>query len=69
MGLPGPGKKSQRVEKGKEDGEGKDEITDCFFVFVSSLSGSTVQIRVERTDSYESFAAKIVAKTLIHELH
>ena len=71
---PGPGENFQMLEEGKEygDGEGKggkEELLNSYFVFVSSLSGSTVQIRVESTDSYESLAEKVVAKTLIPEPH
>ena len=55
-GLPGPGEKFHRVEEERRHG-GKWE--DSFFVFVASLSGSTVQIGVEGTDSYESLAAKV----------
>ena len=68
-GLPGPGEKFQRVEEEGRRGGGKPEKLDSFFVFVASLGGSTVQVRVEGSDSYESFAAKVAAKVNVPERH
>ena len=48
---------------------GKREKLDSFVVFVVSLGGSTVQVRVEGNDSYESFAAKVAAKVNLPECH
>ena len=42
--------------------EGSWEKLDSFFVFVVSLGGSSVQVRVEGSESYESLAAKVAAK-------
>ena len=68
-GLPGPGEKFQRVEEEGMHGGGKLEKLDSFFVFVVSLGGSSVQVRVEGSDSYESLAAKVAAKVNIPECH
>ena len=65
-GQPGPGHNFQRVEEEGRSGGGK---LDSFFVFVVSLKGSSVQVRVERSDSYESLAAKIAAKVNIPQCH
>ena len=68
-GLPGPGEMFQRVEEEGKHGGGKWEKLDSFFVFVVSLEGSSVQVRVEGSDSYESLAAKVAAKMNISERH
>ena len=68
-GLPGPGQNFQRVEEEGRRGGGKSEKLDSFFVFVVSLEGSSVQVRVEGSDSYESLAAKVAAKVNIPECH
>ena len=68
-GLPGPGHNFQRVEEEGRSGGGKLEKLDSFFVFVVSLEGSSVQVRVEGSDSYESLAAKIAAKVNIPQCH
>ena len=68
-GLPGPGENFQRVEEEGRRGGGKSETLDSFFVFVVSLGGSSVQVRVEGSDSYESLAAKVAAKVNIPECH
>ena len=68
-GLPGPGEKFQRVEGEGKHGEGKWEKPDSFFVFVVSLGGSTVQVRVEGSDSYEKLAAKVAAMVNVPERH
>ena len=68
-GLPGPGENFQRVEEEGRRGGGKSEKLDSFFVFVVSLGGSSVQVRVEGSDSYESLAAKVAAKVNILERH
>ena len=68
-GLPGPGHNFQRVEEEGRSGGGKLEKLDSFFVFVVSLEGSSVQVRVEGSDSYESLAAKIAAKVNIPSCH
>ena len=65
-GQPGPGHNFQRVEEEGRSGGGK---LDSFFVFVVSLKGSSVQVRVEGSDSYESLAAKIAAKVNIPQCH
>ena len=59
---PGLGHNFQRVEEEGRSGGGK---LDSFFVFVVSLDGSSVQVRVKGTDSYESLAVKIAAKVNI----
>ena len=61
-GLPGPGEKFLMVEEEGKHGGGNWEKLDSFFVFVVSLGGSSVQVRVEGSDSYESLAAKVAAK-------
>ena len=68
-GLPGPGHNFQRVEEEGRRGGGKLEKLDSFFVFVVSLEGSSVQVRVEGSDSYESLAAKVAAKVNIPQCH
>ena len=65
----GLGEKFQRVEEEGMHGDGKLDKLDSFFVFVVSLGGSSVQVRVEGSDSYESLAAKVAAKVNIHECH
>ena len=50
-GLPGPGEKFQMVEEEGKHGGGNWEKLDSFFVFVVSLGGSSVQVRVEGSDS------------------
>ena len=64
-GLPGPGEKFLMVEDEGKHGDGNWEKLDSFFVFVVSLGGSSVQVRVEGSDSYESLAAKVAAKVNI----
>ena len=64
-GLPGPGEKFQRVEEEGRHGGGELEKLDSFFVFVVSLGRSSVQVRVEGSDSYERLAAKVAAKVNI----
>ena len=68
-GLPGPAEKFQRVEEEGKHGGGKREKMDSFVVFVLSFGVSTVQVRVEGNDSYESFAAKVAANVNIPECH
>ena len=68
-GLPGPGEKFLMVEEEGKHGGGNWEKLDSFFVFVVSLGGSSVQVRVEGSDSYESLAAKVAAKVNIPERH
>ena len=68
-GLLGPSEKLQRVEVEGKHGGGKREKMDSFVVFVVSLGGSTVQVRVEGKDSYESLAAKVAAKVNIPACH
>ena len=65
-GQPGPGHTFQRVEEEGRSGGGK---LDSFFVFVVSLDGSSVQVRVDGTDSYENLAVKIAAKVNIPQCH
>ena len=66
-GLPGPGEKFQRVEEEGKHGGGEREKMDSFVVFVVSLGGSTVQLRVEGNDSDKSLSAKVAAKVNIPE--
>ena len=68
-GLPGPGQNFQRMEEEGRRGGGKFEKLDSFFVFVVSLEGSSAQVRVEGSDSYESLAAKVAAKVNIRQCH
>ena len=68
-GLPGPGQNFQRVEEEGRRGGGNLEKLDSFSVFVVSLGGSSVQVRVDGSDSYESLAAKVAAKVNIPECH
>ena len=68
-GLLGPSEKFQRVEVEGKHGGGKREKMDSFVVFVVSLGGSTVQVRVEGKNSYESLAAKVAAKVNIPACH
>ena len=68
-GLPAPGEKFLMVEEEGKHGGGNWEKLDSFFVFVVSLGGSSVQVRVEGSDSYESLAAKVAAKVSIPECH
>ena len=53
------------VEEAGKHGGGEWEHSD----FVVFLGGSTVQVRVEGKDSYESLAAKVDAKVSIPERH
>ena len=64
-----PAKSSRGWRKKESIGGGKREKVDSFVVFVVSLGGSTVQVRVEGTDSYESIAAKVAAKVNILACH
>ena len=68
-GLPGPGEKFLVVEEEGKHGGGNWEKHDSFFVFVVSLGESSMQVRVEGSDSYQSLAAKVAAKVNIPERH